>query len=152
MVAQLLAYDAAGDVVATLDHVVARDERGDVVGLVDFEAHEAGGGRLTDIWVVAGAAGSGTWPEFLGASAHDFRVALTGKQIAALVHRTSGHRRERAAIEAAIREAPVNDRGERDLRAIVGGPSRPLLLDADGRTERRPPPVARGRLPVLTAR
>jgi len=102
----LLAYDGNGDVVATLDHVVARDDHGNVVGLVDFEAHEAAGAEHTDIWNVSNATGSKVWPEWLGGRAHEFRVELAGppgaKRITALVHRDSGHRRDRAAIEAAI--------------------------------------------------
>ena len=51
----LKAYDTDGKVVATLDLVVARDEHGVVIGLVDLEAYAAAGGRLRDIWDVAGA-------------------------------------------------------------------------------------------------
>lgn len=137
----LLAYDADGNVVATLDHLVSRDDDGHVVGLVDFAAHEVAGGELTDIWRVEGAAGSGVWPEWLGARALQFRVELAGapgrKAIAALVHRTSGHRRERVDIETAIAGSPVVG-GARDVRHIVGGPNRALHLDAEGRTVARP--------------
>lgn len=139
----LLAYDAAGNVVATLDYVVARDSAGTVVGLIDFAAHEAAGGEFTDILVVdTGAAanpvkGVKTWPEWLGGAAHNFRVELRGrpgaKRIVALVHKTSGHRRGRVAIEAVIKATPVVD-GAKDIRHLVGGPGKPLLLDEDGRT------------------
>lgn len=139
----LLAYDAAGDVVATLDHVVARDATGNASGLVDFAAHEAAGGEHTAIWNVSSATGSKVWPEWLGARAHDFRVELVGppgaKRIGALVHRASGHRRSRAAIEAAIAER-IAAGGTVDLRDLLGGPDRPLLLDDAGRTLARPTP------------
>jgi hypothetical protein len=187
----LLAYDADGSVIATLDYLVARDDAGNVTGLVDFAAHETAGGEHTDIWRVGGgvpaaeeegeavpisshstvtissgpetpyvpgtawsAKGSKCWPEWLGSAAHVFRVELEGepgrKRIAALVRRSrpagtrdergrflpavaGGHRRERAAIEAAIAAVePVN--GARDIRHIVGGPGKPLALDADGKT------------------
>lgn len=133
----LLAYDATGVIVATLDYVVARDEHDAVGGLVDFGAHEAAGGEHTDIWTVSNAAGSKVWPEWLGAQAHQFRVELEGspgrKRIAALVHLESGHRRERDAIEAAIAATPIVG-GVRDIRHIVGGPTRRLELDETGRT------------------
>lgn len=152
MLAMLVAYDAAGNVIATLDHLVARDENGDVVGLVDFEAHELAGGQLADVWQVEGALGSGTWPEWLGARAHEFRVERQGGRITALIHRTSGARRERVAIDAAIaaRRAQTPD-GPVDLRDILGGPSRPLELAADGRTKERTPET-RPSLPVVAAR
>lgn len=133
MISCLLAYDAAGVVTATLDSMIARDAAGNVLGLVDFGAHEAAGGRLRDIWDVSDAVGSGTWPEWLGGRAHDFRVELQGGRIIALVHRRSRFRRRRAAIEKAIRRAPLVD-GSRDLRALLGGPGRPLLVDDRGRT------------------
>jgi len=136
-VSSLIAYDAAGNVVATLDHMVARDDRGDVVGLIDFAAHEANGGEHTDIWHVANAAGSKIWPEWIGSRAHEFKVELAGepgrKQITALVHKDSGHRRERHMIEHAIASTPVVD-GVRDIRHVVGGPQKPLHLDEHGRT------------------
>jgi hypothetical protein len=134
----LLAYDAGGRVVATLEHMVAKNDHGDVVGLIDFAAHEAAGGEHTDIWQVSTATGSKVWPEWLGGRAHDFRVELAGppgaKHIAALVHRESGHRRERAAIEAAIAAVEPDETGARDIRHIIGGPTRPLALDEHGKT------------------
>lgn len=132
----LLAYNAAGEVVATLDYMVARDDAGEVVGLLDFEAQELTG-ELTDVWSVVGAAGSGTWPEWLGVRAHDFTVERANGRISALVHRQSGHRRERITIEAAIAQGEP-----------AGGPDRPLLLDDEGRTVARVP-VQRPKLPII---
>ena len=136
----LLAYDGTGRVLETLDLMVARDESGAVVGLIDFAAHEAAGGEHTDIWQVPGASGSKVWREFLGTRAHGFRVERdgppSGKRIVALVHLASGHRRERAAINAAIEErlARTPTGTDVDLRDLIGGPDRPLFLDDDGRT------------------
>jgi hypothetical protein len=151
----VLAYDSNGDVVATLDYVVARNEEGQVIGLIDFEAHELAGGELTDIWRVDNAVGSKTWPEWLGGHAHDFRVELEGepgrKRIKALVHRDSGHRRERAGIEESVAKAVAAAGTEpADLRELLGGPGRPMTLDSGGRTRRRPaqPRLAVPILPV----
>jgi len=141
MLSMLIAYDAAGDVIATLDHMVARDHDGDVIGLVDFAANEQAGTPLTDIWVVERAVGSGSWPEWIGMAAHDFRVERSGGRIVALVHRQSGHRRDRAAIESAIAQRIAEGQGQPiDIRDLVGGPDRPLILDAEGRTVGRTPP------------
>jgi hypothetical protein len=149
---ELLAYDADGNVVATLGHMVARDAAGNVIGLIDFDAHEAADGEHTDIWRVSGAKGSKVWPEWLGAGAHDFRVELAGKSgrkhIAALVHKESGHRRERAAVEAAIAAVPVVN-GARDIRHLVGGPTKPLALDAEGRTAERLSMATPAHLPLV---
>ena len=135
MISMLLAYDASGNIIATQDSMVAKDADGQVIGLIDFEAHEAAGGKLRDIWNSDRAVGSGTWPEWIGGRAHDFKVELdAAKRITALVHKTSGHRRERTAIEAAIEASPPNEKGERDIRHVVGGPTRPLVLDDTGRT------------------
>jgi len=164
MLSMLIAFTAAGNVIATQDYMVARDAAGNVVGLIDCEAHELAGGKLRDIWIQDGAAGSGTWPEWLGARAHDFMVELgPDKRIAALVHAKSGHRRERAPLEAefAKRVAHAADvervRGSGDPEAIadvgdlVGGPGKPLRLDDQGRTatpvDLPPPPD----LPVVGA-
>lgn len=138
----LLAYDASGSVVATLDRLVARDTSGIAFGIVDFATFEAQGGKLRDLWTVETAVGSGSWPEFLGAPAGDFSVELDAdKRISALVHKTSGHRRERAAIEESItrRREGAGDKAA-DIRDIVGGPTRPLALDPDGRTLPWTPP------------
>jgi hypothetical protein len=147
----LLAYDVDGNVVATLDHMVARDESGNVVGLIDFEAHENAGGKHRDIWEVADAAGSGCWPEWLGNRAHDFRVELEAGRIVALVHKRNGRRRERAAIEAAIAAVPEVD-GARDIRHLVGGPMRPLPLSTTGKTMPTIPNVTPGHLPIAGVR
>ena len=181
MLRMLVAYDANGEVVGTLNYVVAKDDEGRIVGLVDFEAHEDAGGKLREIWTVDAAVGSATWPEWIGPKAHDFNVELDGKRLKALVHKKSGHRRERAAIEAAIAER-INDkkaeakkrgdeqrsrlrkRGVRpemveqfsdpppepaDLRDLLGGPNRPLLLDEDGKTKARVK-TKRPALPVVS--
>lgn len=153
----LIAYDKDGNVVATLGHVVARDSNGEVVGLVDFGAHEALGGEHTDIWVVSNAVGSKTWPEHLGGDVHNFKVELAGpkggKHIAALVHKDSGHRRERAAILEAIAAVEPNDFGHRDIRHLVGGPGHPLQLNEHGRTvgrsPQRRPSGTPGHLPIV---
>jgi hypothetical protein len=50
----LIAYDADGNVVATLDKLVVRDDDGKPA-LVDFAAHEASGARLRDIWEASDA-------------------------------------------------------------------------------------------------
>lgn len=153
MISCLIAYDADGNVVATLDHMVVRDVDGNVVGLIDFAAHEAAGGEHLDIWVHSAAAGSKVWPEWLGSRAHEFRVELVGppggKHIGALVHRQSGHRRGRAEVEAAIAQV-IAEAGDEpaDIRHIVGGPDRPLPLDADGRTRSRAKP-GHPRFPVI---
>ncbi len=133
MIGSLLAYDVNGDIIATLDHLVARDAGGNVLGLVDFSAIEEAGRELTEVWTVSGAVGSKVWPEWLGGRAHAYRVELEGepgrKRIAALVHRDTAERRERAAIEAAIAERiAAAGEGPVDLRDIVGGPDRPLRV------------------------
>lgn len=152
MLCVLLAYDAAGNILQTLDHMVARDQDGNVTGLVDFGAHEQAGGQATDIWMVGDprVKGSKVWPEWLGVRVHEFRVELTGppgrKWISALIHQASGYRRERAACEAAITAAPVID-GGRDLRAVLGGPGHPLALNADGSTSTAKPSGTPAHLP-----
>ena len=136
MIGSLLAYDAAGNVTSTLDYLVARDSDGNVVGLVDFAAHEAAGGKLRDIWDVKGAVGSATWPEWIGAAAHDFTVELDKRHklpLRALVHKESGHRRERATLEAAIAKRIAKGQPA-DIRDLVGGPNAHLRLDAKGKT------------------
>jgi hypothetical protein len=52
MADMLLAYDADGAVIATLDFMVTRDDQGQVTGLVDFAAHAQAGGHLREIWEV----------------------------------------------------------------------------------------------------
>jgi hypothetical protein len=165
MLSSLIAYDDEYNVIATLDYRVLYDDNGAPLGLVDFAAHEAAGGELTDVWHFrygnvgepeTPARGSKVWPEWLGIVAHNFRVELAGppgrKHIAALVHKTSGHRRERAPLEAAIAGRIEAAKGKpADIRDLVGGPDRPLNLDAEGRTARRAP-VSRPDLPLVAAR
>jgi hypothetical protein len=152
MLCQLLAYDEHGKVVATLSYCVAKDEDGNVVGLIDFEAYESQGAKLRDIWNVSNAVGSATWPEYLGGAAHDFKVELDeNNRIVALVHGRSRRKRKRSDIEAAIAERrAVTPPGEPvDLRDIVGGPNRPLLLDEEGRTQPRPAKSQRPAFPIV---
>lgn len=151
MLTMLIAYDAAGNVVQTNDYMVARSPDGRVVGLLDFEAHELAGGKLRDIWSPPNAVGSGTWPEWIGAAAHSFKVELTGKRITALVHKTSGHRRERASIDRAIAEVLPDERGRRDLRSLLGGPHRHLVLDDEGKTAARPREGTPPHLPLVAS-
>jgi hypothetical protein len=158
----LLAYTEDGSVVATLDYLVQYDENRSPIGLVNFARHEEAGGENTDIWshvqylndVDQGTVkGSKVWPEWLGARAHEFRVELEGppgrKRIKALVHRDSGHRRERAAIEAEV-ASRIEAAGDKpaDIRDLVGGPDRPMHLDDTGRSAPRPV-RARKNLPLL---
>ncbi|MEA2677397.1 MAG: hypothetical protein QOJ81_1538 [Chloroflexota bacterium] len=186
MLSMLVHWDATGAIVHTNDYMIAFDENSAVIGLIDFAAHEAAGGRMRDIVYDPGAVGAGTWPEWLGGRAHEFKVELDPNpgqaraRIKALVHRTSGHRRVRASVDAAIAER-INEKrleatrlGEdrrkelrrlkvsqsvieeavdpepepADLRDIVGGPGKPLLLDADGKTMARPK-VERPNLPIV---
>ena len=93
--------------------------------------------RLRDIWDVENAVGSGTWPEWIGGRAHDFKVETdpSTKRIKALVHKTSGHRRTRSSVEAAISKRIKDATGQpADIRDLVGGPTRPLVLDDEGKT------------------
>lgn len=115
----LIAYDAAGNVIATLDYLVALDGDGHAVGFVDFEGHARSGGDLLDVWQVSDAAGSGYWPENLGSRAHEFTIERHQGRISALVHKVSGHRREREAV------------------TDTGSQTRPLALDDEGRTATR---------------
>jgi len=150
MLTMLVAYDDDGNVIATLDYLVTVTLEGRPA-LVDFETHEKAGGEMTDVWTVPGARGSKVWPEWLGIRAHDFRVEKEGppgnKHVAALVHRASGRRRERRAIEDTIRLRAAAAGGELvDVTDLVGAPDRPIILDESGR------PVARHfrrRLPTL---
>lgn len=144
MLTPLIAYDAGGNIISVMDHLVARVD-GVVVGLYDFAAHEANGGKLRDFWDVNRAVGSGTWPEWLGDRTHEFRVQLDGKLIVRLVH-PSGFVRHRDRIEAEIlrrHQTETRKLGSRvlelvplnvDLRDLVGGPGKPLRLDERGRT------------------
>lgn len=148
----------------TIEGTTLTDLEGERVGLADFEGHEAEGGALADYGRSGSAVGSATWPEWLrgrdlrnfdiefepGWSRHTARAERPDHRIAALVHKASGHRRERADLEAEIAGRIADAHGEpADIRDLVGGPDRPLLLDDEGRTTVRP--VARGRsdLPLL---
>ena len=135
MLRMLIAYDNDGNIVATLDYMVAKNENGEVIGLIDFEEVERTG-PLTDVWNVSTAKGSGTWPEWLGARAHDFKVERSNDRIVGLIHKGSGHRRDRAEIEAKIDQRIKQAKGPADIRDIVGGPDRPIFVDKNGRNER----------------
>jgi hypothetical protein len=143
----LLAYDADGNVIATLSYLLQYDAAGVPLGFVDFTGHEEAGLSHTEIWTVDSGSpdrpvkGSKVWPEWLAGRAQDYRVELAGepghKRIAALVHKKSGHRRERAAIEAAIAAVEPDANGARDIRHLVGGPDRPLKVDGEGQAPSR---------------
>lgn len=156
----LIAWDADGNIIATLDTLVYRDPAsGEAVGVVDMQTHEATGGRLRDIAEVEGAVQAGTWIEELGGQAHDFRVELDPEWtredpahpflVQALVHKSSRVKRKRADAEkrilAALKEA--QQRGEPlDLEPLIGvaqtrpdAPDRHLRLAPDGRDA--PPPA-----------
>lgn len=169
MLGMLLAYDDEGRVIATLDYMVHADDAGQPIGLVDFAAAEAAGIELTDIWRVQGARGSGSWPEWLGTRAHEFRVIRDPSRphpIVELEHvgipdasdekgrrtpiRGSGVRRRRADVESSIAERVAVAAGSAaDVRDLVGGPDRPLQLDEQGRTVGRAASGSRPRLPTI---
>lgn len=129
----LLAYNEDGDVVATLDYLVSYDpDTGDALGLVDFEAVEEAGRPLTDVWEASDAVGSGTWPEWIGTAAHDFKVTRSGGKIIRLTHRKSKAKRSRAEVKKAIAAAIRESEGPPNITAIVGSPVQSLMLDADG--------------------
>lgn len=137
----LIAYDAAGNVIATQDYRTIHDDEGNAVGLVDYAGHEEAGGEMLDVWTVeqhdgkdpatritTRAKGSKVWPEWIGGAAAHFRVELEGpagaKRIARLVHKVSGHRRERSAVEGEImtrieaKRSEAHERGE-DTRGAI---------------------------------
>lgn len=152
----ILFWDVDGNVIGTLDYMVSYDEQGRPLGLVDFEAFELAGGRLREVAEHGRAVGSGTWPEWIGGQAMDFKVEVRAggrggtHMITALRHKVSGHRRDRVAIQAAVDEA-MTGKGPGDvvdLRPVLGGPGRSLRLDREGRSVAR---VPRGR-PVLPLR
>lgn len=158
MLSCLLAYNAGGEVVASLDHLIWLAPDG-TRHVVDFAAHEAAGGKLRNVWLVNDAVGSGSWPEWLGASVHDFRVELDhgeAHRIRRLVHQRSGHVRHRDRIDREIarrhaaevkairktlglrKDAEVSVDGVVvDLRDLLGGPGKPLEIDDDGRNTKR---------------
>jgi hypothetical protein len=125
----LIAWDEGGNVIATCDQLVGADATG-AKGFVDMAGHEASGQRMRMLWNVNGAVASGAWPEHLGGRVHEFRVEWSPglPLIDRLVHKVSGHVRERSAIEAAV------EAGERSRWDILGTPDKPLHLDAEGAT------------------
>lgn len=150
MPCSLVAYDASGRVIATLDHLVRYGPNGEA-HLRDFAGIEASGAPLrlradgsAGVWAVAGAVGSGTWPEWLGLRAHEFEVIVDDARPARIRglrhigdHATaaSGLVRDRDLIEGAIdRRLAEAGTGPAYIGDIVGGPLRPLHLDAEGRT------------------
>lgn len=170
-----IAWDADGNVIATLDTLVYHDPAtGETVGMVDMQTHEATGGRLREIAEVSGAVGAGTWIEELGGQAHDFRVELDPAWtredpahpflVQALVHKSSRVKRKRADAEQRILAA-VEDAQQRgkplDLEPVIGlaqtspdAPARHLRLAPDGR-EAPPPavePSAEPPFPLLRPR
>jgi hypothetical protein len=148
-VGMMVAYDANGNIVATQSYQLLYDIKGHPVGLVDYQRAEESGIEATEYFHVrvfdqnnneipGVVKGAKFWPEYLGARAFDFKVELDGppgqKRIAALVHKTSGHRRERCQIDAAIAARIVDAKGgAADIRDLVGGPDRPIKLDHEGR-------------------
>lgn len=89
MGAFLVGWNEAGDIVATLDGLFLDGQ------YVDLLAAEAAGRKMRDLWLVAGAVGSGTWPVNIGGEAHRYRVELDPDQphrVVALVDRETGER------------------------------------------------------------
>lgn len=155
----LIAYDRAGNVVTVLEFLVLPDGEGSY-GLVDLEEAERSGLKLRSLWEVSGASGSTHWPEHLGERFHEFRVerdrrfALPARR---LVHRGSGHVRDRAVIEAAVEQAkamPDPAARRRAIADIVGHPLRAIDLDATGRTRAKVDrePEGRGGPPLRVRR
>lgn len=148
-----IAWDADGNIVATLDSLVTHDPAtGAMVGLVDMQTHEATGGRMREIAEVERAVGAGTWIEELGAQAHDFRVEVDPAwtrtndkpfAVVALVHKSSRVKRKRADAEKRVLAAVkvAQERGAAvDLEPAIGlastrpdAPDRHLRLGPDGR-------------------
>jgi len=126
-VTSLLAWNQYGEIVATLDGV------NDGARAIDLAEQEAAGVKLKTFWNVSGAVASGTWPEHLGAAAHDYRVEVSlgaPAQIVALVHRTTGERRDRAVIEQVVAERRAG-LAPADLSDVVGGPGSPIQPAAE---------------------
>lgn len=157
----LVAYDTDGNVCDVLYTAVRRRRDGTKI-LVDFAAMEMNRepfdnreNPATGVWHHEHAVGSKVWPERLSLRSRDWRVEKEGPagatRLTALVHKTSGHRRERAAIEQAISdrltEATADAGGELRLTMdqylelladIVGLPTEPLMLTETGETAQRP--------------
>lgn len=169
MAGMLISYDEDGNVLATCDYQNVYDpDTLDPIGETDYLYAEGHGvpnsptfGTVETFDIILDkktgkerfvlrdsqpCKGSKVWPECLGGRAIEFRVELAGppgnKRIAALVHKQSGHRRERAEIEAKIMARIEEAHGKpADIRDLVGGPDRPLKLDEDGKTKPRPQPT-----------
>jgi hypothetical protein len=105
------------------------------------------------VWNVPGAVASGTWPEWIGSRALDFRVVVATGRVDALIHRTSSKHRTRAGVETAIAERieAAQEEAPVDISDLVGGPDRPLMLDEDGDTLPRVEAVQPD-LPVVLAK
>jgi hypothetical protein len=168
----LIAYDERGNVIHTLDYMVVLDpDTQEPLGMLDFLLCEENGIGNIEFWKVLTydldengnkvlrdpqpVKGSKVWPEWIGGSAHQFRVILAGppgrKRIVKLIHKQSGHVRDREQIEAAIAERVEKAKAQgvpADLRDLLGGPDRPLKLDEDGRNRPRAG-SARKQLPVV---
>ncbi|MBA2439586.1 MAG: hypothetical protein H0V50_02800 [Thermoleophilaceae bacterium] len=141
----LIAYDAAGGVVGTLDYLVRYDANGVALGLVNFYAITEAGGQLTDVWTNSAATGSDVWPQWINSDIYKFTVEVIGppgaKRITALVH-SSGRRTERAAIEAGIEARIAGAAGVAvDISDLVGGPDRPLTVSPTGIIAKTVPPA-----------
>jgi len=147
-----IAWDADGNVIATLDTLVYRDPASGEVCMVDMQTHEATGGRMREVAEAEGAIAAGTWIEELGGQAHDFRVELDPTwtrendkpfAVTALVHKSSRVKRKRAdaekrivaAVKAAQEQGVTVDLDSAIGRAIVRPdmPERHLRLGPDGR-------------------
>jgi len=93
-VTSLIAWNEAGDILATLDGVW------DGKDAIDLAVAELSGRKLRTYWDVPGAVASGTWPEHLGSRSAEYRVERAADgTIVALVHRQTGERRERSAVQ-----------------------------------------------------
>lgn len=128
MLGMLVAYDADGNIIHAREYQWIYDpDTLAPIELANYIAHEEGGGENTHwwnklvydlkgvdkkgnaIWELRAdqpVKGSKVWPEWIGAHALHFKVRLEGppgnKRITALIHKESGHVRERAAVEQAI--------------------------------------------------
>ena len=110
----LVLYHADGTIWGAFPPMVRYSSEGLPIETIDWEAREAAGLPVTDLLTVTTPGddanppikGAKHWPESQVPDLHAHRVELAGKaghkHIAALVHKTSGHLRDRAAIEAAM--------------------------------------------------
>lgn len=122
----LIAYDAAGVPMATLDSTV-KDERGRVIGHRDFIGMEAAGVEFLrqggqGVWKVervtedaAGvqtrtpAAGSKAWPEPIGTEVYEYRVELAGEPGARYIAALVPNDRRRKRLERRRVDSPQSD-------------------------------------------